>query len=742
MSATNQTAGPSTDNFTAIFNAAIVEYQTLTGKPLHTHPFATQLDTCQNPEAVLDLLRTQAQAFSKFRKVDEKLMTWLDPTIHLLSTFSDTLGEGISLPFSPAKTIFTGIGVLLGAMRDVVASHDTLIHLFERIHFFLQRLKSYTGKPLTNESRELLGKIMAQLLSILALSTKAMADRRIKKVLKKLVGKAGVEDGLSRLDMLTKEESLMVLTRNLEVTHHIDENVKATQVLVEDINDNVKGIEGVTHNVDDNVEATKVLVEDINDNVKGIEGITLNVDTVARELKRNQMQDKLRSWLSPPDPSVNHNTACKTQHGGTARWFIQGNTFQDWKKSGSLLWVRGNPGAGKSILCSAIIEDIKNMQESRPVLIAFYYFDFKDASKRHVRGLLTSLLFQLGDDSDLCWDALYKLYTSCNDGSKQPSDAALAICLKGMLELPGQLPTFLIIDALDECPNTAGTPSAREEVLDFLDDLVGSSHPNLFICVTSRPEQDIQSVLTPLTSTSSRVSLHDEDGQRDDINSYVHSFVNKDRAMRRWREEDRKLVISTLVERAGGMFRWAFCQLDTLRRCMPSSILKALNELPTTLDETYERALEGIPKEKRQHAHRLFQCLVVAIRPLRVEELAELFAIEFDRDAGHNFKESWRPENAEDAVLSACSALIAVIENKGSKVVQFSHFSVKEYLTSDRLRTSEMGNVQHYYIPLDVAHTILARACLTVLLQLDENVDKKRLETFPLALYAAQHWID
>ena len=174
---------------------------------------------------------------------------------------------------------------------------------------------------------------------------------------------------------------------------------------------------------------------------------------------------------------------------------------------------------------------------------------------------------------------------------------------------------------------------------------------------------------------------------------------------------------------------------------MPSSIRKALNELPATLDETYERALEGIPKEKRHHAHRLFQCLVVAIRPLRVEELAELFAIEFNRDAGHILKECWRPENAEDAVLSACSTLIAVIKNEGSKIVQFSHFSVKEYLTSDRLRTSEMGNVRHYYIPLDVAHTVLARACLTVLLQLDENVDKKSLETFPLAFYAAPHWV-
>ncbi|KAH9985854.1 hypothetical protein BJV77DRAFT_93040 [Russula vinacea] len=179
MSTNNPIAGPSTDNFTAIFNAAENEYQTITGKSLKTHPFATQLETCQNPDAVLNLLQTQAQAFSKFRKGDEKLMAWLNPTIHILSTFSDTLGEGISLPFSPAKTIVTGIGVLLGAVKDVVASHDTLIQLFERINFFLQRLKRYTGIPLTNESRELLGKIMAQLLLILALSTKAMTERRI-----------------------------------------------------------------------------------------------------------------------------------------------------------------------------------------------------------------------------------------------------------------------------------------------------------------------------------------------------------------------------------------------------------------------------------------------------------------------------------------------------------------------------------------------------------------------------------
>jgi len=193
---------------------------------------------------------------------------------------------------------------------------------------------------------------------------------------------------------------------------------------------------------------------------------------------------------------------------------------------------------------------------------------------------------------------------------------------------------------------------------------------------------------------------------------------------------------------------------------MPSSIRKALDELPTTLDETYERTLEGIPKQKWQHAHRLFQCMVAAIRPLRVEELGELLAIEFGPDVAPTLMEGWRPENAEDAVLSACSTLISIINDDGddgsdddsngdddndyehSKIVQFSHFSVKEFLTSYRLQSSSIGNISQFYISSEPAHTTLARACLTVLLQLDEHVDKKRLETFPLAFYAAQHWVD
>ena len=193
------------------------------------------------------------------------------------------------------------------------------------------------------------------------------------------------------------------------------------------------------------------------------------------------------------------------------------------------------------------------MRESRSALVAYYYFDFKDIAKRDVRGLLTSLLLQLVDDSDHCLDLLSQLHKRCRDGSEQPSDAALSRCLENMLDLPGQAPTYIVIDALDECPNNTGTPSPREKVLNFVEHLVESKHSNLFICITSRPEQDITTILNPLTPPSRRVSLHEEAGQRSDIDGYVHSFVQSDRTMRRWRAEDKELVINVLSERANGM---------------------------------------------------------------------------------------------------------------------------------------------------------------------------------------------
>jgi hypothetical protein len=204
-------------------------------------------------------------------------------------------------------------------------------------------------------------------------------------------------------------------------------------------------------------------------------------------------------------------------------------------------------------ISSAIIEDIMRMQDVGSAIMAYYYFDFKDVAKRDIRGLLSSLITQLSDRSDRCWDILSKLFKKCQDRSTQPSDAMLAQCLKDMVKHLGKHPIYIIVDALDECPNTTGMPSARRKVLNVLKDLLGTTKSDLHICITSRPEQDIQDTLSSLASGSRCVSLHQEGGQREDIMHYIRSFVYNDPEIRRWRTEDKEIVISTLSERAQGM---------------------------------------------------------------------------------------------------------------------------------------------------------------------------------------------
>ena len=197
----------------------------------------------------------------------------------------------------------------------------------------------------------------------------------------------------------------------------------------------------------------------------------------------------------------------------------------------------------------------------------------------------------------------------------------------------------------------------------------------------------------------------------------------------------------TFVENSN-RFRWAFCQLETLRHCLPPSVHRTLDELPESLDETYERVLREIKKPNRDHARRLLQCLVVAVRPLRVEELAEVLAVDFgDAEGIPKLKLHWRWEDQDQAILISCSSLIAIVDTDESRVVQFSHFSVKEYLTSTRLATSS-GDVSGYYVDLEPAHTILAQACMSVLLQADDHAEQNDgEERSPLAIYAAQYWV-
>ena len=185
--------------------------------------------------------------------------------------------------------------------------------------------------------------------------------------------------------------------------------------------------------------------------------------------------------------------------------------------------------------------------------MAYFYFDFRDINKQHWRDLVPSLLTQLSAQSGPCCDILSRLHSDHGNGEQQPNDDALKRCLIEMLTVRDGHPTYLIMDALDECPDTSEVPSPRNRILQLLKELADLRLPSVRICVTSRPEFDIRDFLEPLTSR--RVSLHDQSGQKQDIADYVRSVVYSDSEpyMRRWRKEDKEHVIDTLSGRADGM---------------------------------------------------------------------------------------------------------------------------------------------------------------------------------------------
>jgi hypothetical protein len=202
-------------------------------------------------------------------------------------------------------------------------------------------------------------------------------------------------------------------------------------------------------------------------------------------------------------------------------------------------------------ISSAIIQEVQDVCRTGLATLAFFYFDFRDAAKQDIRSLLSSLLVQLSYQSDNFCTILYKLHSAHDPGSQQPSENALKKCLKDMLVLPGQGDIYIVVDALDECPNFSGWPTQRQQVLMIMQELFDLRLPHVHFCIMSRPEVDIRDILEPLADHN--VSLHEQAGQKQDISDYITSVVYSDPKMRRWRDEDKQLVIKTLIEKAGGM---------------------------------------------------------------------------------------------------------------------------------------------------------------------------------------------
>ncbi|EXL39993.1 hypothetical protein FOCG_17443 [Fusarium oxysporum f. sp. radicis-lycopersici 26381] len=428
---------------------------------------------------------------------------------------------------------------------------------------------------------------------------------------------------------------------------------------------------------------------------------------------------KIERWLSPPDHSTNANLARERRHPGTGAWLLNSPAFQEWKLgTRQHLWLYGLAGCGKTVLSTTILDHL--LQINTYTTLDFF-FDFNDARKQKLEDLLRSLAVQLYHAGNEAARRLDSLFTSHDDGGRQPETTALSACVDAMVQTAGKV--FIIIDALDEC-------TAREELLYWLRGLASS---NAQLLVTGRPEVEFQGEI-PRSFDERNCILLDKKAVNADIRSYVEATLEQKRDF-----VDKKLSPSILEEMrdkigngAEGMFRWAACQLESLARCLsPAAIETALMSLPRDLNETYYRMLENIPSEYRRDAIRLLQFLVHTKRPLTLPEAVEVIATELNEEPqGFNVKR--RLFQAAD-ILRYCPSLVIIAEvtNYAGTVeeLHLAHFSVKEYL----LKQAEFD--------LESASIVITRTCLTYLGDIKDNCSTIRSD-FPMARYAAEYWTE
>ncbi|KAH8800442.1 nucleoside phosphorylase domain-containing protein [Xylogone sp. PMI_703] len=404
-------------------------------------------------------------------------------------------------------------------------------------------------------------------------------------------------------------------------------------------------------------------------------------DTV-RSLDDEYKKDKIRQWLQSSNPSMNYDKALEQRQSGTGRWVLEHIKFVRWKtQPNSFLWLHGIAGCGKTILSSTILENLQSTQYLSSVI--YFYFDFNDVGKQSLESMLRSLINQLYNQQEAARapvDALFPPHSN----PEEPTCDLLHETLLKMMTLAKEV--WIILDALDECTTRKG--SATTGVLSWIEEILASERFNIHILCTSRPERDIESAVGRWSSFKDQIPIQSE-LISDDTDTYIKTRVRCSDGLKKWRNRTNvlELIEKNLNNKANGMFRLVACQLDAIEECLDLPTLrKALNDLPDTLYKMYTDILHKIPSAYRFNAIRILQFLVFSERPLQIEEVVDMLAVDVNNS---KFDPDDRMPDPQE-ISRYCSSLVVVVSQKegsrsGNDQLQLAHFSVKEYLTSDKI---------------------------------------------------------
>ncbi|KAF2111820.1 hypothetical protein BDV96DRAFT_649794 [Lophiotrema nucula] len=438
----------------------------------------------------------------------------------------------------------------------------------------------------------------------------------------------------------------------------------------------------------------------------------------------------IRKWLGGPDPSQDYDSALKQRQRDTGLWLLESEGYLKWKtQPTSPIWLHGIPGCGKTILSATVLQDVTQYSQDDPgKVVAYFYFSFSNIDTSDADLMLRSLLCQL---TLRCIDvpsSLEKAFTSSGQGYRKASQDTLLVILRELLDIFPQ--TYIVIDALDEC-------NQREDLLSILSEIARWQASSLHLIVTSRKLGTIESSLENFVEPQHIVSLQSDVVDKD-IAKYVVEKLAQDTILRRWRDDIKQEIRAALMGGSKGMFRWAACQLDSLKKCPnPAKLRKALATLPSTLNETYDRILSEIDRDYSEYALRILRWLSFVERPLSIREVTQVVAIDPERD----------PAFSEDEVFAdpmwifdICSSLVTTKEELSpgcsKRVVVLAHYSVKEYLTSTNIRPDLAAE---FTMRNFACNDFVARGCLGYLLQLTAPLPM--INTDSLASYCAKYWV-
>jgi ankyrin repeat protein len=365
-------------------------------------------------------------------------------------------------------------------------------------------------------------------------------------------------------------------------------------------------------------------------------------------------------------------------------------------------------------------------------MLAYYYFDFNDASNLTLTALLRSLVFQLFGGFDSLPDDLVKLYDECDGGRSQPPVESLAEVLFTLLDATKDK-TYVVVDGLDECP----AEPERSKLHDLVLSRIGKTSGSYSFLFASRKEYDIEEYMKSVSTHTKLSTIAIQSEKVDsDVRLHVKFFVAEHKRISGWPGSVRQEIEDQLVKGAQGMwvylpsvdlakadrFRWVDCQLTSIGECaLPGIARRMLKQLPSTLYESYDRILDSVSKENIEAVRSALIVLAHSFRPMTAEEIAEAVLINVD-------EQSFDPEEISDdplsLVLELCSGLVSttiaswfelmdmygrVDRSKQTVIVRFAHYSVKEYILSDRNRHTDSSL---FFFSEDDAHKHIAEALL------------------------------